>query len=510
MVNRCCQQAMRDRLRSLQVALGPATGPFLQRVTQTLEALSLTRLPTGTLSQLSCLARLKKLHAYCQLRQADLLALTHLPALESLSLWQLTTPIVVEPDVARGLRKLQSFTVHGQVSLTEAAMVALSEQTALTALSFRELSCQAAVPLLSMLTSLSILSAGRLRRDQLTCLRGLTNLEMLDIDPQFIYGSSPVLLPAVTRLHFVNSGLFPTVRTDRLTYLQCLPNLSELYLEGANLPFTLSPLSRLPRLTRLLLAAGAPTEGLTGLVALRHLSIYRRCGSSFSDSSLFMLRHNPRLERLDLGGCQQITDNGIASLGPMTALAHLSVQHCTRVSGSGFWQLSTLMVLTADAMSGDVVTPSPGLSRGLTATLARLARACVAMPPPAIWLSQLYVLRLGHRVDNHGIAAVTRLTSLRSLGLKCNGTLSDAGLRLLGSLSNLTVLSLSVFGAAVTDKALFAAASRGSAFVTIHLEGCPAVSVGGLHRLRSLAQLHNLTVFQCPHVANSSVEDLER
>lgn len=62
----------------------------------------------------------------------------------------------------------------------------------------------------------------------------------------------------------------------------------------------------------------------------------------------------PSLTSLNLRGCLQLTDEGVAALGPLTKLTNLSVQGCTALWGSCFKSLSgcsSLQVLNASGCS---------------------------------------------------------------------------------------------------------------------------------------------------------------
>lgn len=134
------------------------------------------------------------------------------------------------------------------------------------------------------------------------------------------------------------------------------------------------------------------------------------------------------LQQLDLGLCESLTDAGMAHLAAFTSLCVLSLEGCPEISDAGLAHIAQLTGL---------------LSLGLGATaITDAGIACITR------LSTLQSLGIGATdVSDAGLAHVAKLGALQSLGLGGCGEVTGAGLKHLTALKNLQARSDAPFWA---------------------------------------------------------------
>lgn len=212
--------------------------------------------------------------------------------------------------------------------------------------------------------------------------------------------------------------------------------------------------------------------------------------STVTDSMLDGVGKATMLRALDLSGCTQITDAGLARLTTLQHLASLSLWNCMRVSEAGLSMLGALNQLSALSMRG----------------CQQLGDAMLGM------LGQLSLLR---RLDLRACEAVrgeeftqlSRLSQLSELNLRgCYGII-DPGLEAIGSLKGLQVLNLQECWQ-ITERGL-AHLSGLSSMMELNLQGCRNLANlpgSALPGLASLAGVTSLSLRKCDRICEGSLQ----
>jgi hypothetical protein len=158
------------------------------------------------------------------------------------------------------------------------------------------------------------------------------------------------------------------------------------------------------------------------LAALPDLTTLRLYETDATDEIVRLLRPLTRLQSLDLGFCQRITDASVDGIVRLRELQFLNLGFCRRVTGKGFSQLGRLRQLRVLNMSVTSLTD---------ADLSKLTE-----------LKNLTSLDIDNtRVTDAGVDSLLKLPRLRSLRM-VGVQISDAGLSRLASKSNLRHINL--------------------------------------------------------------------
>ena len=110
---------------------------------------------------------------------------------------------------------------------------------------------------------------------------------------------------------------------------------------------------RLSSSERIVQARGLPDEHIASLARLRHLEQldfsggWAVCEARITDKGLKSLAQLdlPHLERLILGHCSHITDNGLLDVSAMQRLTLLNLWHCPQITDAGLPALSRMQNL---------------------------------------------------------------------------------------------------------------------------------------------------------------------
>lgn len=204
--------------------------------------------------------------------------------------------------------------------------------------------------------------------------------------------------------------------------------------------------------------------------ALEHLEIQQ---APLTGQRLASLGRLPRLRRLQLRQCDQLTDQAILGIGQLEQLVLLAVDVPAEVAETQLLEVARLEKLKDLRLSG------PAVSDALIRELARLR--------------QLRVLTLIDcpEVTQHGIAALGQLRSLQQLTLM-NLDVEEAGLQSWRTLNSLQKLRMP--GTSVSDSGLAHLAQLPSLQI-LDLSECRLIGDVGLGYLAQLATLEDLNLF---------------
>jgi hypothetical protein len=179
---------------------------------------------------------------------------------------------------------------------------------------------------------------------------------------------------------------------------------------------------------------------------------------------LSRLRSLTALQFLDLEGCEQITNAGLAHLRSLRAVQFIALYGCSRITDTGLKHLSCLTALRSLGLAG-------------------------------CW-----------RITDAGLRHLSSLTALEELDLnQCEG-ITDVGLECLRSLAALEALSLNDC-AQITDDGLGCLRSLG-ALRSLYLQGCSQITDAGLKHLRSLRALESLCLGESSQVTDMGLRQL--
>jgi hypothetical protein len=208
---------------------------------------------------------------------------------------------------------------------------------------------------------------------------------------------------------------------------------------------------------------------------------------NISDGGVAHLARLPELERLELT-TPRITDAGIKHLAAHPRLKDLSIPWSSQITDEGAAQLATI---------NGLVRLSLWWSEGLTdAGLKHLSK-----------LGELRELRLwgAGRITDSGLEAISTMTRLERVTLSHSKALTPAGVSSLAKMPSLRELHIGY--ASVDDEGL-EALGRSSSLSEIELTGLEGVSDAGLLHLKSL-KLKDLRIQQCQGVTDSGFKLLQ-
>ena len=222
--------------------------------------------------------------------------------------------------------------------------------------------------------------------------------------------------------------------------------------------------------------------------------VYRLEASPQADdrdlAALSFLKGFPALHRLDLNGCEQLTDGALAAVGDLPTLRTLHLRWCKNLTDAGLSALAPLTELTALDLRGCKEIKDAG-AKHLTA-LRKLETLDVMFC---------------NRLTDSALSHFATLRALRTLNLSECFRVSDDGLSALSPLREMRVLHLN-WCMALTDAGLAALASLPS-LAELSVQGCPHLTDAGLQALASLPNLRWLHVGACDGITQSGRDALQ-
>ncbi len=174
----------------------------------------------------------------------------------------------------------------------------------------------------------------------------------------------------------------------------------------------------------------------------------------------------PNVVSLNLSGCEEITDAGLAHLKELTQLTDLNLVWCHLITDAGLAHLARLTQLTSLNLFGCALITDAGL--------AHLARLTQLTDLNLVWC---------HLITDAGLAHLAGLAQLTSLNLSDCALITDAGLAHLAGLAQLTYLDLS---------------------------DCALITDAGLAHLKELTQLTLLDLLGCEKVTPHGKQSLKK
>ncbi|MCC6573760.1 MAG: hypothetical protein IT462_08210 [Planctomycetes bacterium] len=183
-------------------------------------------------------------------------------------------------------------------------------------------------------------------------------------------------------------------------------------------------------------------------------------GQDLTDGHLESLGRVASLRRVDLSGCERITDRGIELLAANKELTALDIHYCGRLTSaslSAIRQLPKLIELTANMT---LLLKVSDLEEPAKRPFAGLSQLTVVFDDKggnqfwtdddveelAGWLPNLTAVEAGGvttHIGDIGLRALSKLASLQSLNFNLSPEMSDAGFSYLKSCPKLTTLAVS-------------------------------------------------------------------
>lgn len=310
----------------------------------------------------------------------------------------------------------------------------------------------------------------------------------------------PAALPALAKLPALVDLRLPAVEHPDFAPLAAAPHLERLALRGGTFGVAaaralakapalralhldgvegldgdvLGALAGWPRLERLGLEDGVTDEAATHLAALERLVALELAhveGQGLTLGVCKALAKLGRLERLDLDGCRQLQDDGLAALARgLPGLVHLDLRLGEQVTSKGLGALG-------------------GLARLARLRLDACSKVDDAAVKAAAALPALEALDLKYcgRVTDTGVAALAKARRLAELDLSRTKTGAKGLAALVKAGTPLRALSL-----AEADDALLAEASRLTGLRLVCFDVAPGLTPAGLAALAKLPELEDL------------------
>lgn len=199
----------------------------------------------------------------------------------------------------------------------------------------------------------------------------------------------------------------------------------------------------------------------------------------------------PALHRLDLNGCEQITDAGAARAAGLGTLQSLHLRWCQRLTDAALAALAPLADLRALDLRGckQITDAGAGHLRAFRRLEALDVTFCNRLSDAALAhlgaLPALRTLNLSecYQVSDAGLSALAGLRDLRVLHLNWCLQLTDAGVVALAALPNLA--ELSVQGCPQLTDAGLAVLAGAPALRWLHAGGCDGITDSGRAALQA-------------------------
>eukprot|EP00854_Cymbomonas_tetramitiformis_P010429 gene10429-12335_t len=391
------------------------------------------------------------------------------------------------------LTGLCSLNLHGCFDGRSACLEGIASLTALTTLDLSECkttaSDLAALGALTSLTSLNLRNVSdpeeeeaedeapypRARCPGLLEIRHLTALTFLDLSywGESLEDTELAALATLTSLRtlLLSNNYFITSRG--LALLEPLTNLTSLSLKRCDEIDTFETLEAFTALSEL---------DLSGL-------------RNVDDMTLASLAHLTAITKLDLTRCSEISTAGLRLLEPHAAsLTSLILYDCLDVSDVDIRALGSLTALTYLNVSTGLVRRAPG------AEVFVLGFAWFY--PHFHSLTSLHLSR--RHITDDGLAAVARITSLKTLNISACKRISDQGLAHLAALTLLESMDMSQ-NRRPTDLSLAAFAPL-TKLRSLNLNGCVhAATDVGLGRLTPFAAMKHLRLAHCTYLTDATL-----
>jgi F-box/leucine-rich repeat protein 14 len=204
---------------------------------------------------------------------------------------------------------------------------------------------------------------------------------------------------------------------------------------------------------------------LADIKALKGESLAVR-GENLGDEELIALTRRGALQRLDLSGCDALTDASVKELSRLVRLEELDLSLCNQITDASVKALSQLPSLRSLSLN---------------------------------WCYQ---------VSDVGVSALASSQSLEALTLWSCEKVTDRGVEALATLATLRRLELPDF-AVITDVGLMALSSGASQIEMLRLDHLSRISDQGIRSLAGLKGLSCLLIKDCVQVSKAAVEDLQ-
>jgi hypothetical protein len=188
-------------------------------------------------------------------------------------------------------------------------------------------------------------------------------------------------------------------------------------------------------------------------------------GINLGDSEVLALRSLHSLKRLDLSGCDAVTDASVVELKALMELEELDLTLCMFISDASLEALTGLPKLRRLSLHG-----------------------C-------------------YDITDQGLVALARSQSLEKLILWACEKLTDRGIESLAKLPTLRHLELPEF-ALISDVGLMALSDNAANLEMLRLDHLSAISDDGIRSLAQLKHLVRLLVQDCQQITASAIEAL--
>lgn len=303
--------------------------------------------------------------------------------------------------------------------------------------------------------------------------------------------------------------------------LEKFPNASNIKIRGEITAEQWATLAKANKLERLDLS-GCTNLTDEMLESLSHMDCFANLRSlnlsgcaDITDAGLAPLQGLHQLSFLNLAGCTDITDASLAYLSGLDKLESLDLNLCINLTDEGLAHLSGLRNLKALNLSSCALITDVGLeSLGGLGNLSSLELGdCSRITDEGLahlgGLTNLSSLDLNGcgRITDTGLAHLRPLENLSSLNLSRCHLVSDLGLGHLKELLNLKRLDLSLCGR-ITDAGL-AHLSSLEALESLNLNLCPEITNEGVAHLGQLQNLKTLDLSWCPQIDDGGLAHLQ-
>lgn len=259
-----------------------------------------------------------------------------------------------------------------------------------------------------------------------------------------------------------------------------------------------------------------PQAALRVLPSLRHLTSLDLAGASLlNDAMLAALAGGlPRLRHLVLDRCDRVSDRGLTSLAPLTALETLSLAACCQVGNAGVAAVAALPALTDLDLSrlkaidnravASLAQHGTPLARLTLAWNRELTNGIVDSLLDLPTLTALQLTRL-REVTSGGVAFLAALPALRTLSLQWCDCIDGSQFE---GFAPLRALSLS-WSDNIIDFGLESIGTLG-ALRSLDLANCAKITDHGIAALAGLTALRALNLSYCRLLTDASCSRLAR
>jgi Leucine-rich repeat (LRR) protein len=354
--------------------------------------------------------------------------------------------------------------------------------------------------------------ASRLKDEHMTGVRDLSFLHTINLSGNRYLTNLDELLSLKSLRHLMASNCVG------LTRIPCMPGLQTLTIEGCNKVRNLEVLAQMPNLEKLSIQNQPITKELLDLlpVGLRDLGV--RFAHDLRDAHLHSLARLTNLTHLNLSG------SGLESfknLAPLKQLEELRVPFCKALHDlEGLSALKSLRFFYAYYSPLGSAVSLEGLVSLEELEFASSELTTISFPCP---LPKLHTMRLHSCPLLQHLTEVHNAFALRKLDLSGNGSVDNALLGKLQTLSNLKDLNLTgclqvtFIGLALLPKSLERLILQDCTHVCnvameclssllelkrLDLQGCTLISDEGLHELSAIKSVQYLNLSFCTSITD--------